>query len=201
MRDSFVFYRSYAEAMKELDTDQKSALLDAICMYALDCIEPEINGVVRALFALIKPQIDSNNVRYENGKKGGAPRGNQNAAKQPKTTKNNLKQPNVNANVNDNANVKIDNVGRVISTAPSELQETLRQFSEMRRKIKAPMTERAMEMLLNKVEKLSGGDSEKARAIIEQSILHSWKGVYPLKEDSKNRPRNEVAALLEQGAV
>ena len=44
----------------------------------------------------MKPQIDANNRRYENGKKGGAPVGNSNAAKkekQPKTTKNNQKQP------------------------------------------------------------------------------------------------------------
>lgn len=53
-------------------------------------------------FNFIKPQIDRNNRRYENGKKGGAPKGNTNAGKPvKKQPKNNQKQPNVNENVND----------------------------------------------------------------------------------------------------
>lgn len=53
------------------------------------------------LFYNRKPQLKANNKKYEKGKKGGAPKGNKNAAK------NNLKQPNANGNANVNVN---DNV-------------------------------------------------------------------------------------------
>ena len=90
MRDSFLFYRSFAEALNALPKAEKEKALDFIINYALDDLEPEeAEGVAVAVFKLVKPQIDANNKRYENGKAGGAPLGNQNARKQPKTTKNN----------------------------------------------------------------------------------------------------------------
>lgn len=94
MRDGFVFYRSFAEALNALPKAEKEKALDFIINYALDDLEPEeAEGVAVAVFKLVKPQIDANNKRFENGCKGGAPLGNQNARKQPKTTENNQKQP------------------------------------------------------------------------------------------------------------
>ena len=116
MRDSFVFYRSFAEAMKELPDDQKACLIDLICDYALDGIEPtEGTGAVIGMFKLMKPQIDANNKRYENGKKGGRPVTKDKAEQNQTITKtkpNNNQdktdtEPNVNVNVNDNVNDNI----------------------------------------------------------------------------------------------
>jgi len=111
MRESFIFYKSFKTAIDRLeDPGEKLALYEAICNYALNGEEPVINGALAGMFELIRPQIDKNNIKYENGKKGGAPEGNQNARKQPKTTKNNQKQRNVNVNdnVNDNENVNVN---------------------------------------------------------------------------------------------
>lgn len=44
---------------------------EAIINYALDGVEPELNGIISGMFSLIKPNIDANNKKYENGKKGG----------------------------------------------------------------------------------------------------------------------------------
>lgn len=123
MRDSFIFYRSYLEALTELDEESRFKILESIFQYALNGSEPDLTGANKAIFCLIKPQIDANNRKYENGKKGGAPTGNRNASKsdaettekqpennqettkkQPNSTKNNQKQPNVNVNDNDNVN-------------------------------------------------------------------------------------------------
>ena len=122
-RGSFIFYASFYEAMKCLDETNYNAVSRAINEYALYGTELELDGVAKGFFQLIKPQIDANNRRRDNGLKGGAPQGNSNAKKQPKTTekqpKNNLKttkiqpkttekQPNVNDNVNDNVNYNIN---------------------------------------------------------------------------------------------
>ena len=70
MRDSFVFYRSFFESIKELeDTDQLS-LFKAIIKYALDGEEPQLVGVQKAIFILMRPNLDANTKRWENGKKG-----------------------------------------------------------------------------------------------------------------------------------
>ena len=72
-QDSFVFYRSFYEAIKEIDEDAtRLAILEALCDYAIFGEEPELSGTASALFKLMRPQIDANRKRRENGKKGGA---------------------------------------------------------------------------------------------------------------------------------
>ena len=74
MRDGFVFYRSFFECFSNLSKKDKLVLFDALCNYALNDVEPELVGTPAAIFKLLKPQIDANNRRYENGKKGGRPK-------------------------------------------------------------------------------------------------------------------------------
>lgn len=79
MRDGFVFYRSFREAIRELPEEERLKCYEVILDYALDEVVPNEVGISSAIFKLIKPQIDANNKRYENGKKGG--RGNQTETK------------------------------------------------------------------------------------------------------------------------
>lgn len=103
-RDSFVFYRSFYEAIKDLDTIEQSNLLCAICELALNGNEIELNGISSTIFKLIKPQINANLKRYKNGSKGGRPK----TEKKPKENQSKTKyKPNVNDNVNDNVNENI----------------------------------------------------------------------------------------------
>ena len=74
VRDSFIFYRSFFESFDGLSKKDKLLLFDAICNYALNDAEPQLSGVPLAMFKLLKPQLDANTRRYENGLKGGRPR-------------------------------------------------------------------------------------------------------------------------------
>ena len=110
MTESYVMYASFIESMRDLPAEDFQKIILIMSDYALYDIEPkEQSGIVKAIFTLIKPQLDANAKRREDSKKGGAPKGNQNAKKQPMVdSENNLdekKQPNVNDNVNDNVNV------------------------------------------------------------------------------------------------
>ena len=119
-RVSFVFYRSFQEAIDEADKDTQLAIYRAISNYALDKIEPTFeNPYANIMWKLIKPQLDANWQRFENGFKGashGYKGGNPNFKKgesnpyynNPKDNpKDNPKiTPNVNVNVNDNDNIK-----------------------------------------------------------------------------------------------
>ena len=73
-RKSFVFYDSFYQAMSYLNDKEKIQYLEAICNYSLFDITIEMDLKIEAMFALIKPQIDANIKKRENGKKGGRPR-------------------------------------------------------------------------------------------------------------------------------
>lgn len=102
MRDSFIFYRSFYEACRELDAEEFKTTICALSEYALNSKEPQIKGAAKALFTIMKPIIDANNKRYENGKKGGRP-------KTKQEPNNNQGVTNVEPNVNDNVNVNVNN--------------------------------------------------------------------------------------------
>lgn len=73
-RDGFIFYRSFYEGIKELPRDIQGEVLTAIMEYGLNGATTEsLKPVAKAIFTLIKPQIDANTKRFENGLKGGRP--------------------------------------------------------------------------------------------------------------------------------
>ena len=69
MRDSAIFYRSFYEAIKELDPVLQAQVYSAVFEYALNFNEVELTGIAKTVFTLIKPQLDANNKRYNNGTK------------------------------------------------------------------------------------------------------------------------------------
>ena len=67
-------------------------------------------------------------------------------------------------------------------TENEELKTALKDFSEMRKAIKKPLTtKRAITMLINKLDSLASTDEEK-KLILEQSIFNNWQGVFELKK-------------------
>lgn len=70
-RGQFTFYRSYYEAVKHLNKSDRSAVLMAICAYALDEELPSLSGTPAAIFALVKPTLDTSRKKAESGKRGG----------------------------------------------------------------------------------------------------------------------------------
>ena len=111
MRDSFVFYRSFFETFKKLPKKERLAIFEAVCDYALNDVFPSgLSGTADAVFTLLKPQVDANLRKYENGLKGGRPsKPNQNLTETKPKPKHNLTitKPKLNDNENDNEN---DNV-------------------------------------------------------------------------------------------
>lgn len=70
-RDSFIFYKSFYEAVKDLSKDIRLEVYTAIIEYALYGRQPEeLKPFAKGIFALVKPNIDVNTARFENGKKG-----------------------------------------------------------------------------------------------------------------------------------
>lgn len=108
-RDSFIFYKSFFEAIEDLDNEAKVQLYDAICRLALYDEEIELTGVAMTMFKLIKPQLKANTKRFEDGKKGGRPKIKTTGYDEEKTTGFENKKPNNNVNDNVNVNVNLNN--------------------------------------------------------------------------------------------
>ncbi len=77
-RNYFVFYRSFYDALEQADKETQLIVYRAIACYALDRVEPELDGMAKILWSLIRPQLDANWKRFDNGCRGGAPKGNTN---------------------------------------------------------------------------------------------------------------------------
>lgn len=73
-RDSFIFYRSFWEAVKELKPAEREKVLSSICGFIFDEEEPELKATPKAIWTLIKPQLIANIKKYQNGSKGGRPK-------------------------------------------------------------------------------------------------------------------------------
>lgn len=90
----------------------------------------------------------------------------------------------------------------VYSDVP-ELDEAIHEFIKFRKGMKKPMNDRAVTLMMNKLETLSHDKYEQVQ-ILNQSIMQGWTGVYELKGENKqysHSPRasnNRVADQLDE---
>ena len=153
MRDSFIFYRSFYEAIETLPEKEQLDIYRAIAHFSLDCEEIELSGISKTVFLLIKPQLEANIKRYQSGIKAKQIR-NKTEANDKQTiskteandkqtiskTEANDKQTiskteanvnvnvNVNENVNENENLNENENGNVVADDSSEQQPPHLQF-------------------------------------------------------------------------
>ena len=71
MRNGFVFYESFHTAISYLPPDDQLRMFHAIVAYGIHQQAPDLPTHLLPIWALIVPQIDANQERYLNGKKGG----------------------------------------------------------------------------------------------------------------------------------
>ena len=92
-------------------------------------------------------------------------------------TSNNNKVSKVNARPVENFDSIIES-----ATESSELREALIEFVKFRKLIKKPMTNKALELIIGKLNKIATTDRERVE-ILNQSIERGWTGVFALKSD------------------
>lgn len=101
---------------------------------------------------------------------------------------NSTKKNSINKNSTDIKKKKKEtNFDKIINdyTSNNDLKETIYDFMRMRKTIKAAMTDRALKILLTKLNGLAENDAKKIE-ILEQSISNSWRGVFPINQTKTN---------------
>lgn len=210
-KDTFILYTEQKEVIDKLSDEQAGKLIKAIYEYVETGEMPNLDNVLDLVIIPFKQNLDRNADKYEETKKKrseagklGAEIKKQKQAKQANAKFANNKQAKQAVNVNDNVNVNEDvllekekNKKRksfedvfLENHCSKELESTLRDFIDMRKTIKKPMTTRALELLLKNLERLTNLEEEKI-AILNQSIEHGWQTVYPLKNNNSNQNKQE----------
>lgn len=208
-RDSFVFYRSFYEAMEDLPDSDQLDVYKAITIYALEGIEPDVTGYPKAIFRLIKPIIEANNKRWENGQKG-AEHGRKGG--RPKKGKETPKKPLDNPTLTPNKDVDKDvlcKMNNVDNLSPKGYENLSFEFldenfqecffswleykCQRREKYK---TQKSLESCYKQMVNKSGNDPKTAMSMIDQSMANNWAGLFEIsdKEYGKNKIQQEKPA-------
>lgn len=155
-KESFVFYRSFYEALQNVPKKHRAEVYEAVFAYAFDARQPSLTGVSRALWELIRPQLDASQKRYENarkgaeyGKMGGRPKKKEENKKPLKGYENKTLNDNDNSNVNDNDNYNLNenenenvNVNYSLPQTPSKGAESVGVVTPSLSEIRDYCTER-----------------------------------------------------------
>jgi hypothetical protein len=130
MRTYFIFYRSFYEAIADLPEANQLELYRAIFELSLNENEPQLTGISKTVFTLIRPQIVANNQRFKNGTKAKAKRNGSETEAKPKQTESKTEaNKNKNKNKNNNENKK-ENENKNKNFTPPTLEEVKTWFIE-----------------------------------------------------------------------
>ena len=185
MKKAFVFYRSFYEAATPLDDVHRLELFDAICEYGLNQTETEMKPFVKAMFTLIKPQIEANNTRYENGSKGGRPPKRKTETKPEQNQTETILEPKEKEKDKKKVKDKDEDIKEIAFRNNINIVSLL-DFIDHRKKIKKVMTDKAIDLFVNKLVNLreNGYDID---SMIEDAIVNGWQTVYPKDSNKKHK--------------
>lgn len=205
IENAFTFYRTYYDSISRIqDEHTQKEVYRMICEYALNGTSPASDSdIAQSIFEAHRFNIDNSLKRrrasVSNGKKGGAPSesmiGNQNARKTnliqtQNKPKSNLKEKDKDK-VKDKVKVKTNREDKeeVYRGLPSALRNSLDDYEVMRERIRCPLTNRARKTIINKLQEYSHGDVNLMVDILNQSIVNSWRDVFPLREIGRTNNR------------
>ncbi len=186
-----VIYRSFFEAVKELDKETQSDIYNAIFDYGLNRNEVELKGVAKTIFTLIKPKVNKKISKAEANNK------------QSRSKTEAKDKPMYNVDVNEECisgdvecvlNNENDNVNVIFNKKSlSKIDLNFEDFgffeplikrwldykkSQHNEKYKSQDT---LNTFVKKLIELSNGQFEIAEKIIDTSIASGYKGIFALK--------------------
>lgn len=89
-------------------------------------------------------------------------------------------------------NIKASKCAKTYFPNDELLNQAFMDYLEMRKQIRKPMTDKAVTLAIKKLQELSAIpfndsiDNELAIQILNQSVMNSWQGLFPLKEQKAN---------------
>ena len=190
---SVTVFRNWVELAEELPNDEeRGKFYHAICQYSLYGQEPELSGMMKHFFSLIKPIIDKSNkrkiaqqkslqMRLQNKMQTNLPNDLQNDLQNtgelqppPKSTPAKKKNP-----------VKSFSAMLPDHLQCSDVDVKWKEWENYRRKKGKPISEAAARKQMKMLQDLS---REEAIAAIDNSIANDYQGLFPPKKKAAAAP-------------
>ena len=185
---------SWLKAMEALTDAECGRLTRGALQYALSGVAPKLNGNERMIWPVVQEDLDRQRNAFD---------------RQSETNKRNVTIRNESYQIvtNRNESLKRESTpptppgketpvllkktspkgeSKESSLSPA-LEQALKDFRDMRNRMHKPMTQLAVDLLVQKLQKLAPGDELKKVEILHQSIENGWTGVYELKQEQKPR--------------
>lgn len=204
---SITIFRNWIELAGELPTDaDRGKFYHAICKYSIDGIEPDLTGILKHFFVLIKPVIDKSNKRRSAQHKGVQIRLQNGLQNESQTELQNGLQNESQTelhNVPRACDVRVrEEKKRISKDIPKEkisfvdllpahlhtetMQNKWLEWEAYRRKQRKTISEAAAKKQMLLLQTLSEAD---AIAAIDQSIANDYQGLFPPK-NNHNTPNH-----------
>ena len=189
-KKSFILYSDLLHTIDLMPDENAGKLFKHILKYVND-LNPEADDLITKLsFEPIKQQLkrdlckweDKSINRSESGRLGGLKSGEARRSKMKQNEANalNSKQnEHVSVNVNVNDNVILE--PKVLT----DFDKAFDEFKKMRVKKRSPMTQRAEELVKEKLTFMCGSNELLKIKILNQSIMNGWLGVFDIKIENK----------------
>ena len=212
-KKSFIFHREWYEALKPLDGNIRLEVFDAIMRYVFEEGEIELSSFAKMAMCFILPQlkrdIEKNNSICESrkafGRKGGlakASKTKQNLAKLSKETEETEKEslmvlsptPPISFTIEKEKDKEKEkkvkrkfDVREDLSYVNAEYLNIWMEWLDFKDKInKQYKTDAGVKKQYQHLVNLSNGDVNKAKAIVDQSIMREYEGLFDVKDYKPN---------------
>lgn len=99
-------------------------------------------------------------------------------------------------------NIYIDSCAEILNKkiANKGLKDLYIEYIEMRERIEAPVSINGLGLLIERCERLTSGDIELQKALVEAAVINEWKNVYlPNEQDVNNNNRKAMLNRFYQG--
>lgn len=212
MKNSALIYEEFYEGAQMLPKDQRADAYDAYCRWVL--YGEEYSGdnlAIKVLLRSVSKKVEKANSNYQ--KKVDAmqkvnDRTTSHDNVRHRTTTHDQAPVTVtdivtdNVSVNDTVTVSEKKDKRKAAASASvpkdkktysddpELDKAIKDFIENRKKLRKPMTDRAIELFLKHLEKLAPGDHARQRQMLDTAVERGWLTVYPPKAENANQTRS-----------
>ena len=209
MIEYWKFFHRYAKKTEKLSDQELGRLVRALNEYSMTGERKQLAGRESIAFDFIADDIEQNQKAYDKKCEINAANASErkrtvttaaNASDGSENDKQKQKQKH-NVSPDGDTEARARDIYADFADGDQALLEALRGFDEMRKKIKKPLTDRAKQMLLTRLQKYP---REKWIPMLDESTQHCWQDVYS-HDDRKQEPETgrapvtfDIAAAEEQ---